>query len=251
MSFKASFFLLWLIALVVGRCQAAPQTLEVLSTPNVPSAVRASIPLSGRTWFYGKVPAELKQGVAWIHFYSVATSRHAPTGSEAQETFNPRDYVLSIWQRRGTARSTRFRLLNSVKLSGDEFLKDILIEKDARYLKFKTDVLWLRDSTRQTPIIRLNVEIGNGVNAFTASADVLFTFTNGLQKVPHVQQFVNFFEYERGATHSYDQMDEQGILVIIEQNSIFSSVADTLRTQTKFLWNGRKFVAEIPPTPSQ
>ena len=251
MRFKSALFLFYGIDAVMGPSQATPKKLEVVRLPTVPVAIRASIPHGGKTWLYGKMPAELSKRPASLHFYSIPTPRLAPELAENEQfRFNPRDYILNLWEWSGSGRRIKFHRLNSVRFSGAEFLRGILIEKDAEFIKTKADVLWLRESTRQTPIVRLHVEIGNALNVFTASSDLLFVFNKGLKNAPYIQQFINFYEEKRASSHNYDRTDEQGILIITRQDSTFSNIEEPVRTQTELRWNGHAFVPQSEATPS-
>lgn len=236
------------VATMLSVAHAAPQTSSVTPIAIPPVALRASMPRGSKTWFYGKAPKELSKRSIYLHFYSIPAHRPIPKPNLAPNgsyLVNPRDYVLSIWEQRGTTRRARFNRVNSVQFSGAESLKTVLIERYAQYIKTKSDVLWLRDSTRQTPIIRLNVQLENGVNASTVSSDLLFVFTSGLNSRPHVQQFTNYSEFERSASHRYDQADAQGNLTINEEVKAQEVMDGPLTTtKTKFHWNGHEFEAE-------
>lgn len=253
MRFKTFLFIFCGIGVILGVSQAAPIPLEIPQTSKVPVGIRASIARGDKTWFFGKLPTEFSKHETWLHLGSIEPHRTASKSDLNSNTLFG-DYRLTLWKNSGTTRKPRFRRLSFVEFSGAEFLQGILVESDAEYTKIKADAFWLREATKQTPIVRLSVLTGNGLNASTAGADLLFVFCNGLQKPPQVQQFNNYFELLESASHSYEKTDNQGILKVKRENRVQVGMdAPIVKTITEFRWNGREFVAEpqvtFPPQP--
>jgi hypothetical protein len=240
-----SVYALLVMALATSKCSLAKE-IQVAKNANLPVSIRTSVPRSAKTWFIGKIPSEFRKPETWLHFYSTSTHRHA-TSSDADTSveFNPNDYVFNIWQRVSSPRKARFRRLNSVSLSGAKFLQGIPFHTHPSLISSEASLLWLRKSTKQTPVIRLNFNVRNDVNSNTYGVDVLIIFRNGFQNLPTTQQFVNFNELLEAAQHDYNQTDEQGILMIKRQSWKSKAMdADRTRNETFFRWNGQTFSSD-------
>ena len=238
---QCTFFTL----LFLGKAiYAAPTTVEMPQSASIPTALRASLPRGGKTWFLAKAPTTLRKPETWLHFFSIPTKRRVPRNLADAFKFNQRDYVFNVWERTGTTQRKRFRRVNSVPLSGAAFLQGILFEDSAQYTITNGYMLWLRESSRQTPIFRLSFVVGNGVNANAVGADLLFVFRSGMQSHPYVQQFVNFDEFHERARHNYDQTDEQGVLMIKRKASVNKTIdSDPVHSETEYRWDGRRFIS--------
>jgi hypothetical protein len=234
-----------IIALASSKGSFA-KTIEVTKDSNLPASIHTSIPRDGKTWFYGKIPSGFRKSETWLHLYSIPTRRRVRQKDEHSSLlFNPNDYVLDTWQRVSSARKVRFRRLNSVQLSGSQFLQDIPLHTHPSLVSAKAFSLWLRESTKQTPVIRLNFHVRNDVNSNSTDVDVLIVFRNGFQNRPSVQQFVNFSELLESTWHDYSHTDEQGILMIKRRSSKSKAMDDTpVKTETFFRWTGQSFRAE-------
>lgn len=217
----------------IGHAKEEP--LKISPVEQVPSAIRASLPEDGKTWFFGKAPAEFRNRETWLHFYNIPSHnpRQKPSLVNA-DIFYPDRYVLDLWERDTTKRPAKFRRFNSGQIRDEKIISGILTTT--------ASMLWLRDSTRQTPILLLSVLVGNGVNASTGGADFLFVFRHGANNPPAAQHFINYNEFDAGMSHSYDQTDERGILIINEKSYTRNSVNPAVVTNSQFRWNDEKFV---------
>lgn len=204
---------------------------EPFKNTKLPAPIQAVMPGKASNWFSGTITGNPS---LYLVFYSVPNSK-----GKQQTTFK-----LDIWQRSGKAKPRR---LHSITLPDDDYLKYSFTKEFRRYTTIDASRLWLRSSTRQTPVICLTFTSHNSVNANTSGGNMLFIFPGGFKNKPLIQQFGNGSDQYQGVTHTFDTTDANGIIQVTRNSWINSLDESTKDTSTVLRWNGTAFVS--PPLP--
>lgn len=148
-------------------------------------------------------------------------------------------FKLDVWQKQGKASP---RHVQTVVLENRLF-SDLFLEDQLKETKVKASLHWLRRSTRQSPVLELEIKLGDfaSINHDVRSAHLVLVFPGGFKNKPSVQRFDSNETMESGTTIDLSKTDPKGLLVVKSQTWDSNDPGGTRSIQSTFNWNGQEF----------
>lgn len=205
---------------------------DISSVSPIPAAVRARLPRTGTSRFYGEAPriGPQKQDVL-IHFYSVPVK----DAKILEKTPQAMNCTIDLFTRSGSKRDTELRLLNSLHFND----WGTMVNKGDNV---SASLLWLAPATRQTPVINLAFNSGSAMYELWRR-DVLLVFTQGLQRPPVVEMvFSTAYGDVAQYTRFYD-LDTRGMMMVTTNYTRHVQTQPSQRINANLYWNGKGFAA--------
>jgi len=214
------------LALFSSLAQAAPTPSPVFQVKEIPISVRQISPREAENLFFGMAEIGPDRSDVFLHYYTV------PNRKISDEIPYARIEYLDLLQRQIYSKCGsyfwRFQRINSISLTVQE--SSWFSNNDSAQFSLFS-VRWLRPKEQLGPILALSA--GDEKYLF-------ITFPKGLKGEPTLQQFGSGSYGSSWAETKFDEVDENGFMVISESGGEVNS-GEITGYSTRSYWNGTKF----------